>query len=147
MKLTDLRKIINEEIQYVLNETVTRPNRTGQGLINEVMDALQDELHMPMDEIGKLYQVKLADGKMTKEEMVCEVTVFDDINPKETSGVFKNPSEARRHAGEILKEYETKLEEVKAAMEEYRTSRAEIDKKKKEAKDKINGIKGPHNKK
>jgi hypothetical protein len=121
---------------------------TFEGLINEVMDALQeDEPHMPMDEIGKFYQVKLADGKMTKEEMVCEVTVFDDINPEETSGVFKNPSEARRHANELLKEYETKLEEVKAAMEEYRTSKAEIDKKKKEAKDKINGIKGPHNKK
>jgi hypothetical protein len=44
-------------------------------------------------------------------------------------------------------EYETKLEEVKAAMEEYRTSKAEIDKKKLAAKDKINGIKGPHNKK
>jgi predicted component of type VI protein secretion system len=120
---------------------------TFEGLINEVMDALQEEKHMPIDEIGKLYQVKLADGKMTKEEMVCEVTVFDDINPEETSGVYKNPSEARRHAGEILKEYETKLEEVKAAMEEYRTSKAEIDKKKLAAKDKINGIKGPHNKK
>jgi hypothetical protein len=121
---------------------------TFEGLINEVMNALQEEEpHMPIDEIGKLYQVKLADGKMTKEEMVCEVTVFDEIISEETSGVFKNPSEARRHAGEILKEYETKLEEVKAAMEEYRTSRAEIDKKKLEAKNKINGIKGPHNKK
>jgi hypothetical protein len=120
---------------------------TFEGLINEVMDALQEEKHMPIDEIGKLYQVKLADGKMTKEEMVCEVTVFDDINIEETSGIYKNPSEARRHANEILKEYEDKLEEVKAAMEEYRTSKAEIDKKKLAAKDKINGIKGPHNKK
>jgi hypothetical protein len=118
-----------------------------ENLINEVMNALQEEPHMPIDEIGKLYQVKLADGKMTKEEMVCEVTVFDNINPEETSGVFKNPSEARRHAGEILKEYETKLEEVKAAMEEYRKNKAENDKLKEEAKNKINGIKGSHNKK
>jgi hypothetical protein len=129
------------------NPAVSGTLDTFEGLINEVMTAMQEEKHMPIDEIGKLYQVKLADGKMTKEEMVCEVTVFDDINPEETSGVYKNPSEARRHAGEILKEYETKLEEVKAAMEEYRKNKAENDKLKEEAKNKINGIKGPHNKK
>jgi len=129
------------------NPAVSGTLDTFEGLINEVMTAMQEEKHMPIDEIGKLYQVKLADGKMTKEEMVCEVTVFDDINPEETSGVYKNPSEARRHANEILKEYEDKLEEVKAAMEEYRKNKAENDKLKEEAKNKINGIKGPHNKK
>ena len=133
-------KIINPET----GKPITREN-----LINEVMNALQQEEapHKPIDVIGKLYQVKLADGKMTKEEMVCEVTVFDEIISEETSGVFKNPSEARRHANEILKEYDDKLEEVKAAMEDYRKNKAENDKLKEEAKNKINGIKGPHNKK
>jgi hypothetical protein len=130
------------------NKSVDWQSKTiSENLINEVMTAMQEEPRPPIDEIGKLYQVKLADGKMTKEEMVCEVTVFDDINIEETSGIYKNPSEARRHANEILKEYEDKLEEVKAAMEEYRKNKAENDKLKLAAKDKINGIKGPHNKK
>ena len=61
------------------NPAVSGTLDTFEGLINEVMTAMQEEPRMPIDEIGKLYQVKLADGKMTKEEMVCEVTVFDEL--------------------------------------------------------------------
>jgi len=139
-----IKQITDDDIIFYSPSGGNLSNITKEGLINEVMNALQEEPPMPIDEIGKLYQVLLPDGKMTKEEMVCEVTVFDEIISEKTSGVFKNPSEARRHAGEILKEYDDRLEEVKAAMEEYRKSKADVDAKKNET---IGKIKNIHNKK
>ena len=59
---------------------------------------VKEEAPSVVDEIGKFFQVKKPGKGMTKEDMVCEVTVFDEIKMDETKGVYKNRSEANRHA-------------------------------------------------
>lgn len=118
MKLSDLKQLIKEELENITKEK-----------------------YSPVDEIGKFFVVKKPGKGVTKEDMVYEATVFHPIKMEETTGVYKNKSEANRHAAEALKEYEMQLEEVKAAMEEFRKSKAEIDEKKKAAKEKIEKMK------
>jgi Arc/MetJ-type ribon-helix-helix transcriptional regulator len=95
----------------------------------------------PIDEIGKFFVVKKAKKGMTKENMVMEATVFDEIKMEETKGVYKNKSEANRHATEALKEYDMMMKEVEDAMNEFRNAKKGIDEKKKLAKEKIQKLK------
>jgi len=118
MKLSDLRKLIKEELSNI-----------------------QEEAYTPVDDIGKFFVAKKPKKGMTKEEMVYEAIVFDDIKAEETLGVYKNKSEANRLAGEALKAYEEQLKEVESSMEEYRSAKKAIEEKAKETKDKINKIK------
>ena len=94
-----------------------------------------------VDEIGKFFVVKKPGKGMTKEDMVCEVTVFDEIKMDETKGVYKNRSEANRHATEALKEYEMQLKEMEDAMEAFRSAKKDIEEKKEAAKEKIQKLK------
>jgi Arc/MetJ-type ribon-helix-helix transcriptional regulator len=94
-----------------------------------------------VDEIGKFFVVKKPGKGMTKEDMVCEVTVFDEIKMDETKGVYKNRSEANRHATEALKEYEMQLKEMEDAMEAFRSAKKDIEEKKAAAKEKIQKLK------
>ena len=118
MKLSDLRKLIKEELSNI-----------------------QEEAHNPVDEIGKFFVVEKPKKGTTKENMVREATVFDDIKTEDTLGVYKNKSEANRLAGEALKAFEEQLKEVESSMEEYRSAKKAIEEKAKETKDKINKIK------
>ena len=95
----------------------------------------------PIDEIGKFFVVKKPSKGMTKENMVMEATVFDEIKMEETKGVYKNKSEANRHATEALKEYDMMMKEVEDAMNEFRTSKKDIDEKKNKAKELIKKLK------
>jgi hypothetical protein len=95
----------------------------------------------PIDEIGKFFVVKKPSKGMTKENMVMEATVFDEIKMEETKGVYKNKSEANRHATEVLKEYEMQLKEMEDAMEAYRGAKKDIKDKKASAKEKIMKLK------
>ena len=95
----------------------------------------------PIDEIGKFFVVKKPSKGMTKENMVMEATVFDEIKMEETKGVYKNKSEANRHATEALKEYDMMMKEVEDAMNEFRNAKKGIDEKKKLAKEKIQKLK------
>jgi Arc/MetJ-type ribon-helix-helix transcriptional regulator len=79
---------------------------------------------------------------MTKEEMVCEVTAFDEINKDETHGIYRNRSEANRTANELLKNYESQLNELEAEMENYRATKKEVTEKAKLAKERISKLKG-----
>ena len=78
---------------------------------------------------------------MTKEDMVQEATVFDEIKMQEVKGIFKNRSEANRMANESLMEYEKQIKEVEEAMEEFRKTKKEIEEKKKAAAEKIKSLK------
>ncbi len=78
---------------------------------------------------------------MTKEDMVQEATVFDEIKMDETKGVYKNRSEANRMANESLMEYEKQLKEMEDAMKEFREAKKGIDDKKKAAREKIEKLK------
>jgi hypothetical protein len=95
----------------------------------------------PIDEIGKFFVVKKPSKGMTKENMVMEATVFDEIKMEETKGVYKNKSEANRHATEALKEYDMMMKEVEDAMNEFRNSKKDIDEKKNKAKELIKKLK------
>jgi hypothetical protein len=93
-----------------------------------------------VNEIGKFFVVKKPKKGMTKEDIMLELTVFDEIKMDEIKGVFKHKSDASRIATEALKEYESQLKEMEDAMEDYRKSKKEIEEKKKAAKEKIKSL-------
>jgi hypothetical protein len=78
---------------------------------------------------------------MTKEDMVYEATVFDEVKMDEVKGVYKNKSEANRHATQSLMEYEKQLQEMEAAVEEFRTMKKDIEAKRKAAAEKVKSLK------
>lgn len=94
-----------------------------------------------VDEVGKFYVVKKPKKGMTKEEMVCESTVFDEIKMDEVKGVYKNRSEANRMANESLMEYEKQLKEMEEAMNEFRLAKNDIEEKRKTAAEKVKSLK------
>lgn len=110
-------------------------------LIKEELEAIQQEEYTPIDEVGKFFVVRKPKGKMTKEDMVYEATIFDEIKRDETKGVYKNKSEANRHATEVLKEYDMQLKEMEDAMKEFREAKEGIDEKKEAAREKIKKLK------
>ena len=115
-------------------------------LLNEVEEKqtkkpVKEEGPSVVDEIGKFYVVKKPKKGMTKEEMVCESTVFDEIKMEEVKGVYKNRSEANRMANESLMEYEKQLKEMEDAMEAFRSAKKDIEEKKAAAKEKIQKLK------
>jgi hypothetical protein len=107
----------------------------------EENEIIKDDTLSIVDEVGKFFVVKKPKSKMTKEEMVYEATVFDEINKEEIRGIYKNKSEANRHATEVLKEYEAQLKEMEDAMESFRTTKNDIEEKKKIAREKIMRLK------
>jgi len=112
-----------------------------KSLILEVLEETEPQYEV-YDDLGKFYQVKRPKMGMTKENMVCEVTVFDEINKDETHGVYKNRSEANRTANELLKQFESQLNELETEMESYRSTKKEISDKAKAAKERIAKLKG-----
>ena len=123
MKLLDL-----------LNEVEQKENPTVK------YDAKEEPTSV-IDEVGKFFVVKKPNKDSKKEGMVYEATVFDEIKMDETKGVYKNKSEANRHAAEALKEYDTQLKEMEEAMEAYRSAKKDIEEKKNSAKEKIQKLK------
>lgn len=90
-----------------------------------------------VNEIGKFFIVKKPKKGMTKEDIMCEATVFDEIKMDEIKGVYKQKSDASRVATEALKEYEAQLKEMEDAMEAFRGAKKDIEEKKATAKEKI----------
>lgn len=115
-------------------------------LLNEVEEKqtkkpVKEEGPSVVDEIGKFYVVKKPKKGMTKEDMVCESTVFDEIKMDEVKGVYKNRSEANRMANESLMEYEKQLKEMEEAMNEFRSAKNDIEEKRKTAAEKVKSLK------
>ena len=94
-----------------------------------------------IDEVGKFFIVKKPGKGMTKEDIMCEATVFDEINRDEIKGVYKQKSDASRVATEAIKQYEMMMKEVEEAMNDFRETKKTIDEKKKIAKEKIERLK------
>jgi len=124
MKLTDL-----------LNEVEKKEKQVKE------VTPVKEESPAIVDEIGKFFVVKKPGKGATKEGMVYEATVFDEIKMDETKGIYKNKSEANRHATEALKEYEMQLKEMEDAMEAFRSAKKDIEEKKAAAKEKIQKLK------
>lgn len=114
----------------------------GENIYESLESVDLKEEYNPIDEIGKFFAVrKPTKGMTNKNEMVYEVTVFDEIIKEETVGVYKNKLDAGREATLKLKEFEEKLKEIESAMNEYRDSQKDIDAKKEKARNLILKVK------
>lgn len=118
MKLSELRKLIVETVKE---------------------EVLQE--YKPIDEIGTFYIVEKAKKGMTKDDIVKEVTVFDEIMPENVVGVYLKRPTARQKASEVIKEMETNLKELETSMNDFREAKNSIEEKKKKAADIIKKLK------
>ena len=115
-------------------------------LLNEVEEKkdkkpLKEDGPSVVDEVGKFFVVKKPKKGMTKEDMVQEATVFDEVKMDETKGVYKNRSEANRMANESLMEYEKQLKEMEDAVNEFREAKKAIEEKRKAAVERVKSLK------
>lgn len=118
MKLSELRKIILESIQE---------------------DVVEE--YKPIDEIGTFYVVEKAKKGMSKDDIVKEMTVFDEIIPENVVGVYMKRPAARQKATEVIKEMEANIKELESSMTEFRAAKTDIDAKKMKAAEIINKLK------
>ena len=122
-------------------------------LLNEIEEKQMtkiDEVETSMvDEIGKFFVVEKPKSKGdTIEDLVFESTVTyfanqvrGGLDEKSVLGIYKQKSDARRAATEAIKAYETNLKEMEDAMEAFRTTKKDIEEKKKVAREKIEKLK------
>lgn len=113
----------------------------------EVKEAITKNYNV-VDEVGKFFVVTKPDTKSTKEDILFDADAFkfaDKIKGglkfENVLGMFKNKSDANRTATEALKARDTQIDELKTSMDEFRTSKKDIDEKKNKAKDLIKKLK------
>ena len=101
-----------------------------------------------VDEVGKFFVVAKPGTKSTKEEIMFEADPFslaerikNGLTYENIMGMYKQKSDASRVATEALKARDTQLDELKASMEEFRTTKKDIDEKKTKAKELIKKLK------
>ncbi len=112
MKLSDLRKLIIESV----NE--------------EVLEEVK-----PVDEVGSFYVVEKPKKGSTKADIVKEMTVFDNIDPKSVLGVYAKSPAANKRAAEAIKEMAQSIKDLESSMNEFRDAQKGINEKKKRAAD------------
>ena len=127
--------------------------KTLLDLLNEIeekqMTSINEAETNMVDEIGKFFVVEKPKSKGdTIEDLVFESTVTyfanqvrGGLDEKSVLGIYKQKSDARRAATEAIKAYETNLKEMEEAMEDFRSAKEEIEKKKATAKEKIQKLK------
>lgn len=113
----------------------------------EVKEAITKDYDV-VDEVGKFFVVTKPDTKSTKEDILFDADAFkfaDKIKGglkfENVLGMFKNKSDASRTATEALKARDTQIDELKSSMDEFRTSKKDIDEKKNKAKELIKKLK------
>ena len=101
-----------------------------------------------VDEVGKFFVVSKPGTKSTKEEIMFEADPFslaekikNGLTYENIMGMYKNKSDASRTATEALKARDTQIDELKSSMDEFRTSKKDIDEKKARAKELIQKLK------
>jgi hypothetical protein len=131
MKKSELIQIIKEEIQNTLQEV---------GYTTKAFNVL--------DEVGKFFVVTKPSKDSTKEDIMFESDVFHFANQirgglkfEDVLGIYKQKSDANRRATEVLKEYESQIEELKTYMDDFRKSKKDIEDKKSKTKELINKLK------
>ena len=117
-------------------------------ILNEVeQNEVFTEVVTPqVDEIGKFFVVTKPIGKMDDvDDLIKELTITElmslSIEAKDILGIFKDKLGAKRAGSESLKEYESSLEEMMAAVESFRSAKIDIEEKKRIAKEKIQKLK------
>jgi len=101
-----------------------------------------------VDEVGKFFVVEKPSKDSTKDDILFQSDIFYFVNQikgglksENVVGLYKNKSDANRIATELLKARDTQLDELKASMEEYRTTKKDIEDKKSKAKELIQKLK------
>lgn len=101
-----------------------------------------------VDEVGKFFVVEKPSKDSTKDDILFQSDIFyfanqikGGLHPEDVVGIYKNKSDANRIATELLKARDTQLDELKASMEEYRTTKKDIEDKKSKAKELIQKLK------
>ena len=112
MRLSDLRKLIVETIS------------------EEVLEEVK-----PIDEVGSFYVVEKPKKGSTKADIVKEMTVFDNIDPKSVLGVYAKRPAANQKASEAIKEMEASIKDLESSMNDFRDAKKGINEKKKRAAD------------
>jgi len=97
-----------------------------------------------VDEVGKFFVVEKPSKDSTKDDILFQSDIFyfanqikGGLNTEDVVGIYKNKSDANRIATELLKARDTQLDELKSSMEEYRTTKKDIEDKKAKAKELI----------
>jgi hypothetical protein len=104
-----------------------------------------------VDEIGKFFVVEKPDPKNsednTVEKLVFESNVLHFANQvrggldeKNVLGIYKDKMSAKNRASEAIKEFESNLEEMKDAMDDFRSAKREIEEKRKTAAEKVKSL-------
>ena len=113
----------------------------------EVKEAITKNYNV-VDEVGKFFVVSKPGTKSTKEEIMFEADPFslaervkNGLTYENIMGMYKNKSDASRTATEALKARDTQIDELKSSMDEFRTSKKDIDEKKARAKELIQKLK------
>ena len=113
----------------------------------EVKEAITKNYDV-VDEVGKFFVVSKPGTKSTKEEIMFEADPFslaekikNGLTYENIMGMYKNKSDANRTATMALKERDMQIDELKSSMDEFRTSRKDIDEKKAKAKELIQKLK------
>lgn len=113
----------------------------------EVKEAITKNYDV-VDEVGKFFVVSKPGTKSTKEEIMFEADPFslaervkNGLTYENIMGMYKNKSDASRTATEALKARDTQIDELKSSMDEFRTSKKDIDEKKARAKELIQRLK------
>jgi wyosine [tRNA(Phe)-imidazoG37] synthetase (radical SAM superfamily) len=110
MKLSDLRKLIKEELTNITEIPV-----------EEVAHKLE------RDELGKFYVVTKPTGM--KDENMIETNILEfakkiksgEIDEARIMGVYEKSGSAKTRAKELMKEIEDELKELQTTMGEYRS--------------------------
>jgi len=113
----------------------------------EVKEAITKNYDV-VNEVGKFFVVSKPGTKSTKEEIMFEADPFslaekikNGLTYENIMGMYKNKSDASRTATEALKARDTQIDELKSSMDEFRTSKKDIDEKKAKAKELIQRLK------
>jgi Arc/MetJ-type ribon-helix-helix transcriptional regulator len=101
-----------------------------------------------VDEVGKFFVVEKPSKDSTKDDILFQSDIFyfanqikGGLKSENVVGLYKNKSDANRIATELLKARDTQLDELKASMKEYRTTKKDIEDKKSKAKELIQKLK------
>ena len=110
-----------------------------KNLIKEALAPETLEMQEPYNEIGEIILVMKPKRGTSMDDMIRPASIFDQINMNEIAAAYMgtNKSNARKHAKDVLKEYEMQKETLKREMEEFRTAKKEIEEKKAKAKELI----------
>lgn len=118
-----------------------KENLSENELINKDFEGTND--------IGKFFVVTTPSKGSTKDDIMFECDVFGfaskvkgGLDPKKIVGIFKQKSDAGREATQLIKNFETELNELETQMEEYRKNKTDLDEKRKSAIERIKKMKG-----